>query len=1399
MKRSTEKAALADHQDSFELDPREDSSLPSSDDSTAHPTKTGGSRQGWRAYFPAAAKESGKRKGETDKQTLNLIQSFRSCLVTLSMLTVFMLAASAPAAASVITVTSTADNIAVDGVVTLREAITAANTNQPSGDALKGDPGLDTILFNIPGSGVQTIAITSFLPNITEPVIIDGYSQPGASVNTLEVGSNAVLLIELNGAGAAANVSALFLNGGNSTVRGLVINRFGGRGIYVQIKGNNTIAGNFIGTNASGTASFPVPNNVQGVYVISANNVIGGLSPADRNVISGNGTSTGGTGVTLDTAAATGNKIIGNYIGLSASGLTKIANFNSGIFLANCKSNIVGGITPAERNFISGNGKGISISGSSANNQILGNYIGPKVDGTSGAGNSDGIAINGTASGNIIGGGQPGAGNVIAFHGLPGVTVESQSINNTISGNSIFSTGSGNTNRLGIDLFAGGFGVTPNDDNAVDADSGANNLQNYPVITSVVALAGTTTIQGTIDSAASTTFKIELFSNNVCDPSGYGEGEKYLGVTNATTDASGKGSFTFAVPTASVVGGFFTSTATDPNGNTSEFSACTAGVISNPGTLQLSSSSVIGSESSGTMSVNVVRTNGSGGVVTVNYATADKLAKTPADYAGTSGTLTFQDGETIKPITVPIVDDNTPEGGESFTLTLSSPTGGAVLGAQTLAEFFVNDNELPSISISDATVQEGDQGNSKLAFMVTVSNAVNGGMVVEYATANGTATASTDYQPISGKLTFGPYETVKQLEVQVVGDTFGEPDETVFINLKNPESVTIARSQATGTIVNDDASAPAGTLAFSAATFSVNENGGQAVITIKRTGGSNGAVSVQYATVAGGTTQASDFAAASGTLDWADGEVADKTFTIAIVDDPLNEANETVNLVLTNPAGTQLGAPNTSVLTIVDNDAKPVLSISDVSQAEGNSGTTSFDFKVDLSAASGQTVTINFATADGTATASDYQLNVGTLTFNPGETSKTFAVIVKGDQDVEADETFFVGLSNPANATIGKVQGAGTIVNDDQNSPSPTIQFSQASYSTQEDPGYLTVTVTRGGDISGAASVDYQTMDGSAAQKADFEYLAGTLNFAPGEISKTLTLLINEDAYVEGVESFNVQLSNPAGAVLGQQSITLVTIMDDLAESGTNPIDESEAFVYTHYHDFLNREPDAAGLAFWTNQITACGNNAQCIEARRINVSAAFFLSIEFQETGYLRYLLEKESFGSMPKYAEFMRDVQEVSNGVIVNTPGWEQKLKDNQEQFAEKWVSRPAFKAAYDGMSNADFVNAIYTNAGILPAPAKVQTLVSALDSSNQSRAAVLLEVAADDGFRQSEHSAAFVLMQYYGYLRRDPQTAPDSDLSGYNFWLNKLNHFNGNYIDSEMVKAFITSIEYRQRFGQ
>jgi uncharacterized repeat protein (TIGR01451 family) len=248
-----------------------------------------------------------------------------------------------------------------------------------------------------------------------------------------------------------------------------------------------------------------------------------------------------------------------------------------------------------------------------------------------------------------------------------------------------------------------------------------------------------------------------------------------------------------------------------------------------------------------------------------------------------------------------------------------------------------------------------------------------------------------------------------------------------------------------------------------------------------------------------------------------------------------------------------------------------------------------------------------------------------------------------------------------------------------------------------------------------------------------------------------------------------------------------------------NPIDNSYNFVQQHYKDFLSRDPDTSGQQFWTNEVESCGANAQCREVKRVNVSAAFFLSIEFQETGYFVYRLEKVSFNRLPRFQQFMTDTRQAAGGVIVNTPGWEQTLENNKRAFAELWARRADFKALYDGKSNAEYVDALYANAGVAVNSVERDALVAGLAGGTETRASALRKVADGAALREKETNRAFVLMQYFGYLRRNPDDLPDSDFSGYNFWLSKLDQFGGDWRAAEMVKAFISSTEYRKRFGQ
>ncbi|HEV7797674.1 MAG TPA: DUF4214 domain-containing protein [Pyrinomonadaceae bacterium] len=247
-----------------------------------------------------------------------------------------------------------------------------------------------------------------------------------------------------------------------------------------------------------------------------------------------------------------------------------------------------------------------------------------------------------------------------------------------------------------------------------------------------------------------------------------------------------------------------------------------------------------------------------------------------------------------------------------------------------------------------------------------------------------------------------------------------------------------------------------------------------------------------------------------------------------------------------------------------------------------------------------------------------------------------------------------------------------------------------------------------------------------------------------------------------------------------------------------NVIDDTQFFVSQHYRDFFSREPDAAGQHFWADNISSCGADEECREVKRIDTSAAYFLSIEFQETGYLVHRFYKASFNRRPLFAEFLADTQTIGNGVVVNVPGWQQRLDNNKESFTSEWVARAEFASLYDEMNDAQYVDALIENTGTSFTETDRDALVDVLNNQAMTRAQVLRVIAESQAFCDAEYNAAFVEMQYFGYLRRNPQDAPDNDLDGYNFWLNKLNEFGGDFRRAEMVKAFLVSGEYRQRFG-
>ncbi len=507
------------------------------------------------------------------------------------------------ACAAVFTVTNTNDS----GSGSLRQAILDANAN----------PGADTISFAIVGNGVQTIAPLTALPDITNTLAINGYSQSASSANTLTNGDNAVILVRFDGVNLTNGLPAAFtLQANGSSLRGLIIVRCP---YAIKIDGASgcVIAGNWIGMDADGISRGMTFDGISVTHTfgVAMNNTIGGTAPADRNVISGNS-----TGVSFFPSGASQNAVLGNFIGTDPSGTLPRGNLFTGVRIQAATNITVGGAAVGARNLLcactAAGGHGVGILGGSGD-LIQGNLIGTDVSGQYDLGNSsDGVVVQGASNvrvlgnqiannlgngifllgasatvveGNYIGtdatatrplgnalagvsisgdtnrvgGLSAGEPNTIQFNGEAGVAVNS-GVQNEVSANRIFDNGG-----LGIDLDTSG--VTTDDEG--DADSGANQLQNFPVLTNAASASGSIQIQGALNSTANSTFRLEFFASPAWDSVGIIEGQLFLGAITTNTGVDGNAAFNATFSAAPPADYFVTATATDANGNTSEFSS----------------------------------------------------------------------------------------------------------------------------------------------------------------------------------------------------------------------------------------------------------------------------------------------------------------------------------------------------------------------------------------------------------------------------------------------------------------------------------------------------------------------------------------------------------------------------------------------------------------------------------------------------------------------------------------------------------------------------------------------------------------------------------------------------------------------------------------------------------
>ncbi len=530
----------------------------------------------------------------------------------------------------------------------------------------------------------------------------------------------------------------------------------------------------------------------------------------------------------------------------------------------------------------------------------------------------------------------------------------------------------------------------------------------------------------------------------------------------------------------------------------------------------------------GTGTLTVSRTGSTTAPLNVLYSVGGS-ATVGSDYTTLTGGVTIPAGQSTATITVTPINDNLVEGAETVVVTLS-PTAAYTVGVPVSATVTITSDDATALSITDASVAEGNTGTKNFVFTVRLSNPSASAVTVRYATANGTATAGSDYTAVPATtLTFAPRQMSQPVAVVVTGDLLVEPNETFFVNLSAPSGATIADGQGLGTIFNDE-----GRLLRITDVVKGEGNSGVTpfAFTVTLSAVSTSPVTVTYATANGSAVAPGDYAASVPTvLTFAPGQTS-RVITVNVVGEAAAEANETFVVNLSTAVGATIFDLDLRGVGTILNDEGPVLRITDVSKAEGNAGTSAFTFTVTLAPASASTVTVNYATANSSAAAgSDYTTTSGTLTFSPGQTSKPVPVTVTGDTALEANEVFVVNLSSAVGATIidPDFRGIGTILNDD----GPTLSISNVT-ATEGHVGNknFVFMVTLSAVAASNVTVNCVTANGTAVSPGD--YTAGTtaLTFTPGQASKPCTVPVIGNTVVEPNETFFVNLTTAVGATL---------------------------------------------------------------------------------------------------------------------------------------------------------------------------------------------------------------------------------------------------------------------------
>ena len=821
--------------------------------------------------------------------------------------------------------------------------------------------------------------------------------------------------------------------------------------------------------------------------------------------------------------------------------------------------------------------------------------------------------------------------------------------------------------------------------------------------------------------------------------------------------------------------------------------------VPEPNQVRFKTAASTSSENAG--SVNVVVSLGGPAIapVSINYSSVDGTAIASTDYVPTSGTITFAPGETEKTFSVSLTNDTLDENTETVILRISSTNNGVPLGEPNISVLNIEDDDpAPTLKISDSRVPEGGTGTVYAIFTISLSAPSGRSVSAQVETRPGTATAGVDYQAISGQLIFSPGETSRQIAVPVKGDTEVEPDETFTINLTNPVGAN-AGTAGTGTITNDDPGTQ----------FNISGR-----VDDPSTGGIGGVTITLHLDQAGTTLTTQ----------------TDTNGNYAFINLPFGQ-----NRVMLTPskAGLNFSPPSSGIVSTSSLDGNNTINfaagtpyIANLTGAQVVPPTNSNGVGHGIITLSRDEtkalVDLNFGALSGSLTQAHIHFSAG-----PGVNGPILFTLPRGVfrnqlipmtpahvQLLKAGQLYFDLHTSLFSG--GELRGQITALH------TQTVQLSAATYSVSEGDGRATLTVTRTGDTTGIATVDYQTIDtdtftvgcadavnnaGGAYGRCDFATTIGKLSFAAGEINKTITVPIINDGRVEGAETFQLQLSNVTGTgtTLGAQDVAVVTIMDNDAAGAPNPsITLSPAdypfFVRQHYLDFLSREPEPSEP--WTAVLNRCPNvntgPSAVTDCDRIAVSGAFFGSPEFRIKGFYVFRFYRVAFNRLPGYGEIVADMSFVAGQT-------EAEVYARKAQLATAFIARPEFTNAYGSKTNAEYVTALLTRYQLTqvktPDPAAPDgatkvTLTSAaltnsLNAGSLTRAQVLRALADSDEVAAVEYNSAFVASQYYGYLRRTPE------VSGYQAWLKVINEDPNNV--RIMVNGFINSTEYRLRFGQ